>query len=144
MHRVKKLALGLALGLPLSAFAAGIPVKMYKNPDCGCCDRWAAYMEANGFTVETINTPDLAAIKAKYHVPTDLAGCHTALVGSYVVEGLVPAKYVKQMLSEHIAAQGLSLPGMPVGAPGMPGTSTGPLNVYVLDASPAPKVFATF
>ncbi|CAM4223492.1 hypothetical protein [Bordetella muralis] len=59
MHTVKKLALGLMLGVPLSVFAASIPVKMYKNPGCGCCDRWAAYMEANGFTVETTNTPDL-------------------------------------------------------------------------------------
>ncbi|MGS1116535.1 DUF411 domain-containing protein [Castellaniella sp. UC4442_H9] len=144
MHSVKKLVLGLALGLPLSVFAAGIPVKMYKNPNCGCCDRWAAYMEANGFTVETINTSDLASIKAKYHIPTNLAGCHTALIGDYVVEGLVPAEYVKRMLGDHLPVKGLSIPGMPVGAPGMSGAAAGPLNVYVLDAGPAPKVFATF
>ncbi|TAM02741.1 MAG: DUF411 domain-containing protein, partial [Pusillimonas sp.] len=59
MHHLKTLALTLALGFPLSALAAGIPVKMYKNPNCGCCDRWAKYLETNGFTVETINTPDL-------------------------------------------------------------------------------------
>src|SRR3546814_20377495 len=125
MHTVKKLALGVALGLPLSVFAAGIPVKMYKNPDCGCCDRWAAYMEANGFAVETINTRDLASIKAKYHVPASLAGCHTALIEGHVVEGLVPAKYVKRMISEHIAGEGLSLPGRRVGAPGMTGEPAG-------------------
>lgn len=144
MHTLKKLALGLALGLPLSVFAASIPVKMYKNPQCPCCDRWAAYMEANGFTVETINTPDLASIKAKYHIPTNLEGCHTAIIDGYVVEGLVPAKYVKQMLSEHVAARGLSLPGMPVGAPGMPGEKAGPLTVYTLGSNATPKVFASF
>lgn len=144
MHIIKKLASGLVLGLPLSVFAAGIPVKMYKNPNCKCCDRWAAYMEANGFTVEKINTSDLASIKAKYHVPTNLAGCHTALIEGHVVEGLVPAKYVKQMLSEHIAGQGLSLPGMPVGAPGMPGTQAGPLTVYTLGPGAESRAYASF
>src|SRR3546814_9291450 len=57
---------------PLSVLAAGIPVKMYKNPDCGCCDRWAQYLEANGFTVLKINTNDLASIKEKYRIPTNL------------------------------------------------------------------------
>ncbi|KAB0606548.1 DUF411 domain-containing protein [Castellaniella defragrans] len=144
MHAVKKLALGLALGLPLSVFAASIPVKMYKNPNCGCCDRWAAHMEANGFTVETVNTSDLAAIKAKYDIPANLAGCHTALIDGYVVEGLVPAKYVKQMLSEHMVGQGLSLPGMPVGAPGMPGEKTTALTVYTLGPGTAPQAYASF
>ncbi|TAL79732.1 MAG: DUF411 domain-containing protein [Burkholderiaceae bacterium] len=144
MHTIRKLALGLALSFPLSALAAGIPVKMYKNPNCGCCDRWAQYLEANGFTVETINTPDLASVKEKHHIPTSLEGCHTALIEGYVVEGLVPAKYIKQMLSEHLAVQGLSLPGMPVGAPGMPGEEAGPLNVYTLGSGTTPKVFASF
>src|SRR3546814_21039206 len=102
---------------------------MYKNPDCGCCDRWAQYLEANGFTVLKINTNDLASIKEKYRIQTNLAGCHTALIEGYVVEGLVPAKYIKRMLSEHLAVRGLSLPGMPVGAPGMPGQKAGPLVV---------------
>src|SRR3546814_1012229 len=56
---------------------------------------------------------DLASIKEKYRIPTNLAGCHTALIEGYVVEGLVPAKYIKRMLSEHLAVRGLSLPGMP-------------------------------
>ena len=144
MRHFKTLVLALALGFPLSAVAAGIPVKMYKSPNCGCCDRWAQHLEANGFTVETINTPALASIKEEYHIPTNLAGCHTALVEGYVVEGLVPAKYIKQMLADHLPVKGLSIPGMPVGAPGMPGTAAGPLSVYVLGTGPAPKAFATF
>src|SRR3546814_811891 len=117
---------------------------MYKNPDCGCCDRWAQYLEANGFTVLKINTNDLASIKEKYRIPTNLAGCHTALIEGYVVEGLVPAKYIKRMLSEHLAVRGLSLPGMPVGAPGMPGKKAGSLDVYTLGSGNTPKVFASF
>jgi hypothetical protein len=140
----KTLLLGAALGLPLPVLAAGISVTMYKNPNCGCCDRWARYMDANGFEVRTINTPHLAAIKDAHHIATNLAGCHTALVGGYVVEGLVPAKYVKKMLDEHLPIKGLSLPGMPVGAPGMPGKKAAPLTVYTLGSGATPKAFASF
>lgn len=73
MRYLKTLLLALALGFPLSVLAAGIPVKMYKNPNCGCCDRWAEHLDVNGFTVETINTSDLASIKSKYNIPTTLA-----------------------------------------------------------------------
>src|SRR3546814_19871594 len=117
---------------------------MYKNPDCGCCDRWAQYLEANGFTVLKINTNDLASIKEKYRIPTNLAGCHTALIEGYVVEGLVPAKYIKRMLSEHLAVRGLSLPGMPVGPPGMPGKKDGSPDVYPLGAGHTQTVIASF
>lgn len=144
MRFLKILLMSLALGLQLPALAAGIPVKLYKNPNCGCCDAWAKHMEANGFQVETINTTDLASISQKYSVPEALEGCHTAIVGGYVVEGLVPASYVQRLLKEHPAVKGVALPGMPVGAPGMPGTKAGPLNVYYLDGSVPPRVFASF
>ncbi|WP_366140706.1 DUF411 domain-containing protein [uncultured Castellaniella sp.] len=55
-----------------------------------------------------------------------------------------PATYIKQILADHLPVKGLSIPGMPVGAPGMAGTAAGPLNVYVLGTGSAPKVFATF
>jgi len=91
-----------------------------------------------------INTTDMASIKQKYSVPEKLEGCHTAVVGGYVVEGLVPAQFVQKMLKEHLPIRGVSLPGMPVGAPGMPGAKPGPLTVYTLDSSSPPKVFANF
>lgn len=99
-----------ALGVQLSALAAEIPVKMYKNPNCGCCDAWAKDLAANGFKVETINTPNLVSIKKQYGVPESLEGCHTAIVGGYVVEGLVPANLVKRLLNEHPAIKGIALP----------------------------------
>ncbi|EKS9800601.1 MULTISPECIES: DUF411 domain-containing protein [Burkholderia] len=133
-----------ALGVQLSALAAEIPVKMYKNPNCGCCDAWAKDLAANGFKVETINTPNLVSIKKQYGVPESLEGCHTAIVGGYVVEGLVPANLVKRLLNEHPAIKGIALPGMPAGAPGMPGSRKGPLTVYELQPGPAPTVFANF
>lgn len=128
----------------LPALAANIPVTLYKNPNCYCCDLYAKHMEENGFSVAIVNTTDMASIAQKYGVPEKLEGCHTAIVGKYVIEGLVPAKYVHQLIEENRFVKGLSVPGMPTGAPGMPGAKSKPLNVYVLDASTPPKVFASF
>ena len=36
------------------------------------------------------------------------------------------------------------VPGMPVGAPEMPGTKSKPLNVYLLRSNPSPTVYASF
>ena len=144
MRYAKTLLAALALAAQLPAIAAAIPVKLYKNPSCYCCDLYAKHLEENGFKVELISTTDMASIKQKYQVPEKLEGCHTAIVEGYVVEGLVPAQFVQQMLKEHRPIKGLALPGMPVGAPGMPGTKPRLLNVYTLDSSASPKVFATF
>ena len=134
----------LALAMQGAAFAAAIPVKLYKNPSCYCCDLYAKHLEENGFKVELINTTDMASIKQKYGVPEKLEGCHTAIIQGYVVEGLVPAQFVQRMLAEHWAIKGISLPGMPVGAPGMPGNKAKPLVVYTLEAGATPQTYATF
>lgn len=144
MRCLKILLIALTLGLQLPAMAAGTPVKLYKNPNCGCCDVYAQHLEANGFKVELINTTDMASIKQKYAVPEKLEGCHTAIIEGYVVEGLVPAEHVKRLLKERSPAKGIALPGMPVGAPGMPGDKRGPLHIYYLGSGATPKVFASF
>jgi hypothetical protein len=48
------------------------------------------------------------------------------------------------MLAEHQRIKGIALPGMPVGAPGMPGSKSAPLNVYVIEGAAPPKVFGSF
>ena len=144
MRYVKILLTALVLSAQLPAIAADIAVKLYKNPNCYCCDLYAKYLEENGFKVELINTTDMASIKQKYGVPEKLEGCHTAIVEGYVVEGLVPAQFVQKMLKDHSPIRGVALPGMPVGAPGMPGSKPSPLNVYTLDSNSPPKVFGSF
>ncbi len=146
MRNWKPLLVALAIALPLSAFAEDTAVKIYRNPSCGCCDVYARYLQINGFKVEVIDTLDATAIHQKYGVTPRLEGCHTAIIGNYVFEGLIPAEYIKRVLDEKKPIKGLSVPGMPVGAPGMPGAKKGPINVYYLDAasSPLPRIFATF
>lgn len=114
------LALAVVLGLP-PAFAAGENVTMYKDPNCGCCGKWAEHMRASGFRVKEVATPQMGAVKQAAGVPQALGSCHTAKVGSYVIEGHVPAADVKRLLAEKPAVAGLSAPGMPQGSPGMEG-----------------------
>ena len=128
----------------LSAMAATVPVKVYKDPNCGCCELYTHYLQDNGFAVEVVNTSDMASVKQKFGVPERLEGCHTTVVDGYVVEGHVPAPYIARMLEQHRPIKGISVPGMPMGTPGMPGAKPKPLDIYVIDASTPPKVFATF
>ena len=145
MNSLKKVALtALLASLQLPVLAAGVPVKLYKNPHCGCCDIYADHLKANGFEVQIMNTVDMDSIKKQYAVPQKLEGCHTVTVNGYVFEGLIPAENLKRVLNERLPIKGLSVPGMPVGAPGMPGEKKGPIHVYYLDSSPTPKVFASF
>ena len=63
--------------------------------------------------------PGLDSIKAEHGISEEFAGCHTALVDGYVVEGHVPAADIKRMLEERPDVIGLVVPGMPIGSPGM-------------------------
>ena len=144
MRYSKILLIALALGLQSPAFAAGIPVKLYKNPNCGCCNTYADLLKANGFEVTAVNTSDMASIKKKYAIPESLEGCHTFVIDNYVFEGLVPVQFVKEVVSEHRPIKGLSLPGMPMGAPGMTGMKSAPQPVYYLSSGSDLKVFRTY
>lgn len=77
-------------------------------------------MEKEGFTVESIKTPNVAQYKQQYGVPTQLASCHTAVVGQtgQVIEGHVPAAAVRKMLLDP-SVKGVAAPGMPLNSPGM-------------------------
>lgn len=111
----------LALGMLPGARAqqALPPVKVFKNPSCGCCGGWVKHMQANGFRVETQEVGDVTAIRRKYGVPDALASCHTAVVAGYAIEGHVPAGDIKRLLREKSKARGLAVPGMVDGSPGM-------------------------
>ena len=144
MRQLKTLLFALLIGPALPALASGIPVKLYKNPNCGCCNIYVDYLKSNGFDVEAVNTTDLVSVNKKYGVPAALEGCHTAIINGYIFEGLIPVEYVKRVLNEHRPIKGISLPGMPVGVPGMPGNKQGPQYVYYITDASTPKVFASF
>jgi hypothetical protein len=103
---------------------------LYKTPDCGCCDGYADYLRGHGFDVVVKPTPDLSLLKRQNGVPQNLDGCHTTLVGGYVVEGHVPAGSVEKLLTERPPLRGISLPDMPEGSPGMSGVKRAPFTIY--------------
>nr|WP_230411750.1 DUF411 domain-containing protein [Denitromonas iodatirespirans] len=126
-----------------TALAAGPAATMYKDPNCGCCSRWAEHMRAAGFAVKEVPSADMGRIKAQLGVPEALGSCHTARIGNYVIEGHVPAADVKRLLAEQPAgARGLSAPGMPMGSPGMEGGTPDRYEVVQFNTDGGATVFA--
>jgi len=103
-----------------TALAQVNTVQVWKDPNCGCCQLWVEHLQAHGFKVEVRDTGN-TAIRKRLGMPEILGSCHTAMVGAYVVEGHVPAADIHRLLKERPAALGLSVPGMPIGSPGMDG-----------------------
>ena len=114
---------------------------MYKQPFCGCCDGHADHLRANGYKVTVVQADNLTSIKKKYGVPQQFEGCHTTVVGGYVVEGHVPVTIVRKLLKERPPIRGISLPGMPDGSPGMTGQKTEPFIIYEFGDSGS-KIYA--
>jgi len=111
--------LGAALlAAPAARALAGVPVEVWKDPSCGCCNDWIAHLEAHGYTV-TAHDVGNTDRRAELGMPAAYGSCHTALVGGYVLEGHVPASDIERLLRERPAALGLAVPGMPIGSPGM-------------------------
>ena len=113
--------LGLAAtGFERTALAQAVTVEVWKDPNCGCCHLWVEHLQAQGFKVQVRDVGNTAARK-RLGMPEKLGSCHTATVGGYVIEGHVPAADIRRLLKERPVALGLSVPGMPIGSPGMDG-----------------------
>lgn len=124
MKYLKKTGCVLAAAIGLSvlpAHAEPPAVTMYKDPNCGCCSKWAEHMRAAGFSVAEVHSQQMDRVKQQLGVPEALGSCHTARIGTYLIEGHVPAADVKRLLAEQPDVAGLSAPGMPLGSPGMEG-----------------------
>lgn len=118
-RRAAVLGLAAAVAFGGHALAQDPPtVSVTKDPTCGCCEKWVAHLRESGFTV-TVTEGPVNPLKVRLGVPRDLASCHTAEVGGYVVEGHVPAGAIRRLLAERPEGLGLAVPGMPVGSPGM-------------------------
>lgn len=118
------------------------PVNVVKSPTCGCCTAWVRHLRESGFRVRTTDADDLTGTKRELGVPRDLWSCHTATVDGYVVEGHVPASDLRRLLEERPAVEGLAVPGMPVGSPGMEGDSPEAYEVVAFGGEAGRSVFA--
>lgn len=102
-----------------NVYEGDIIMTMYSTPACGCCVKWAEYLESNGVNVTVEKVIDLQSVKNEHGVPGQLSACHTAIVDGYVVEGHVPIEDIRRLLGERPDAIGISVPGMPPNSPGM-------------------------
>ena len=118
---------------------------VHKTPTCGCCKMWVEHLKMNGLNTNTQDHENLDEIKKMYGIKPQYRSCHTAVSkDGYIFEGHIPSKYITQFLSEnHPNAIGLSVPGMPMGSPGMEvGDRLMPYDVLILYKDGSSNVFA--
>ena len=92
------------------------------------------HLRENGFEVEVVEVADVNAVQVQRGVAPQLRGCHTAEVAGYIVEGHVPADALQRFLEEGSDQAGITVPGMPVGPPGMEGPVPVAYDVFTFDS----------
>ena len=102
----------------LAQAAEPIPIDVHRDANCGCCKKWIAHLQANGFKVNDHVETNMSEVKQRLGVPPRLASCHTGVINGKFVEGHVPAEQVLA-LSKRADLLGVAAPGMPMGSPGM-------------------------
>ena len=136
-----------ASGVHAQAKKPGIPVEVWKDPECGCCKDWVSHLQANGFTVK-VHEDGNNAVRSQLGIDRKYGSCHTGVVAGYALEGHVPAREIHRLLKEKPAAIGLAVPGMPVGSPGMDGEVYGgrrdPYDVFLLARGGGARVYQRY
>ncbi len=115
---------------------------VYQTPWCGCCSKWVDHLRENGFAVRTEEVTDIMRVKLKHNVGREISSCHTAVVEGYVIEGHVPADLIKRLLEERPPVAGLTVPGMPMGSPGMEGPYKQPYEILTFDREGNTEIYA--
>ena len=130
---------------PLWANTSAV-LQVRKTATCGCCTAWVEHVRKAGITVEAQNVDQeaLYAFKDSLQIAPELAGCHTAVVEGYFIEGHVPASDIARLLVKRPEARGLAVPGMPMSSPGMGGPGAGDsFDTLLVGSSGSTSIFAS-
>lgn len=124
-------------------------IEVWKTPTCGCCKMWIEHLEKEGFSVKANDVQQTAPIRTQLRIPDDMGSCHTGLVAGFAIEGHLPASEIKRLLAEPISLReqviGLSVPGMPIGSPGMEmGTKRDKFDVMLVLKSGSHRVYQSY
>ena len=133
-----------AFVLPTTVLASSDTLLVNRTETCGCCGEWVERMNSSGLrtAVNFVNDEVLRSIKIQLSIPTELRSCHTATINKYVIEGHVPAQDIQRLLIENPKARGLTVPGMPIGSPGMEmGNKKEPFDTLLIFHNGATEVF---
>lgn len=135
--------------LPLGAWATPgrTAVEVWKDPGCGCCKDWVAYLEQAGFDVRVHDNGN-TGMRERFGMPVKFGSCHTARIGGYAIEGHVPVREIQRLLREKPRAVGLAVPGMTIGSPGMDGPEYGkrkdPYDVLLVKADGSSTIYQSY
>ena len=121
----------------VAAYAANLEAKIIKNPNCGCCTMHGDYLRAHGFDVTMTDDENVYALARMAGVPDDMQGCHLTMIDGYAISGHVPVETILKLLEERPDITAITLPGMPMGSPGMGGMKQAPFEIYSLKAGQA-------
>jgi len=138
-------ALGSDVAQAAIAMDAPVPIPMtiYLSPTCGCCEGWVEHIATKGFEVTLEHRENMTPVKTEFGVRPEHSSCHTAIVNGYVVEGHVPGDVVRRFLAEAPAVRGLTVPGMPIGSPGMEvGDAIEPYDVLTFTSEGRTQVYS--
>ena len=91
----------------------------YRSASCGCCKKWINHLRDNGLEVVDNIVEDISVIKNQYQIPNNLRSCHSAQIANYTIEGHVPIESINKLFREKPNINGIVVPGMPLGSPGM-------------------------
>ena len=91
----------------------------YRSASCGCCKKWINHLRDNGLEVVDNIIEDVSVIKNQYQIPNNLRSCHSAQIANYTIEGHVPIESINKLFREKPNINGIAVPGMPLGSPGM-------------------------
>jgi hypothetical protein len=108
------------------------PIRVWKSSTCTCCTGWVKHIRANGFAPTVHDEEEMEQVKDELGVPPKVRSCHTAQVGSYLIEGHVPASDIRRVLKERPKIAGLAVPEMPPLTPGMAPPGVKPEDFEVL------------
>src|ERR1051326_7614877 len=85
-------------GAVLASFACGahagadpLHIAVTKGPGCECCDGWAKHLRANGYSASVTESDALDSVRENFGFRVAFRACHTGQLGSYLLEGHVPA-----------------------------------------------------
>ena len=135
----------LAVGpLPPIVAAPARQITLIRSLTCSCCAGHEAHLMRAGFDVSSHLTGAYTSVKDAHLIPADMRSCHTSLVGRYFVEGHVPVAAIEQLLRDGPDIDGIALPGMPPGSPGMGGVADGPLTIYAISDGSVVGEFGRF
>ena len=94
-------------------------VVSYRSVSCGCCKKWINHLRDNGLEVVDNIVENVSVIKNQYQIPNNLRSCHSAQIANYTIEGHVPIESINKLFREKPNINGIAVPGMPLGSPGM-------------------------